>query len=745
MCLVIVAVPARSASPNLFPGSLPSQNQTWLTHVFSQRSVLSRPQLLSFDNHLNCLCFCGKMRLSDRPSSPNPSRIRDFRAGCTTKLPLVPNWEKATSGTDFSLCAFELCRISASPRPGRNPQVAGDEAATGTVFFAAGLLRMINAPATHTAPPSIEIHATCSLRKITPSISASAGIKNAADEARVAPNFPAEIDMIANAMPVLSTPSASSAASGPGAHLICATSRNPIGATSTSATNCARKITGNAPFRCCSGLARFSATPYETSAAKIIPTPATVLRPSCNVGNAITTAPAMPIAMPVITRRDGSLHAINAATTAVNNGFAPFNIPVSAEETYRSANGNMLSGNAIQNAPSATIFSQSERSTGWRAAGKHKSVRNPTASRTNVTPPGPIAPSASAINRYDAPQINPGSERITQSAAPDRRSAPAAIVVEFVSFAMRVSAGSVSAGRRISAITTQTKSHFGEPRWPALLKQQVASAKRLTFVCERIKDGNREMAKVAGIARCDGQPMNARRRRDHGVDDQGIRCFLRNSAPLSEAVFVHRQYLMRRGKRREPALQALRARRILRARLFNSNLQLANRDSRNKYLLRSDARNPGHHAAVWPRFASLGNDVGIEQVRNQSNSTGARNLYRVLLGNGISKRGSGARRISLRVGRSFFCDCCHSSKEITTAVSTPRLVTICGPFATASSTTLLNFAFASWSCHLAIGFQPPGHYMTSQLTSQVPRSLTPLRSPSVPDVLPLPPNEQDST
>src|SRR5258708_18403304 len=168
----------------------------------------------------------------------------------------------------------------------------------------------------------------------------------------------------------------------------------------------------------------------------------------------------MPIAMPVITRRDGSLHAIKAATAAVNSGFAPFNIPVSAEDTYRSANGNMLSGNAIQNAPSATIFSQSERSTGLRADGKHNSVRNPTASRTNVTPPGPIAPSASAINKYDAPQINPGSERITQSAAPDRCSVGAAVVIEFVSFAI-----CVSAGRRISAMTAQAKSHFGEPQF----------------------------------------------------------------------------------------------------------------------------------------------------------------------------------------------------------------------------------------------------------------------------------------
>src|SRR5882672_75361 len=225
---------------------------------------------------------------------------------------------------------------------------AGADASVTEGFFAAASLRRINAPVTHTAPPTIEIHDTCSPRKITPKNNASAGIRNAADEARVAPNRPAETDMMANAIPVLSTPSASSAASGPGAHFTWNTSLTPIGATSTSATSCARRTTGNEPFRCCSGLARFSATPYETSAAKIIPTPAIVLRPSCSVGKPITTVPAMPMAIPTITRREGSFHAIIAATAAAKSGFAPFNIPVSAEETYRSANGNMLSGNAIQ-------------------------------------------------------------------------------------------------------------------------------------------------------------------------------------------------------------------------------------------------------------------------------------------------------------------------------------------------------------------------------------------------------------
>src|SRR5207302_3755723 len=101
------AVPPRFASQTQFSSFLPPQSPIWLTPFISQRSVLPRPQLLSFDNHLDCLCFGGKMRLPDPPSSTNQSRISDFRAGSTTKLPLAPKWEKA----------------GASPRRGRNPQV----------------------------------------------------------------------------------------------------------------------------------------------------------------------------------------------------------------------------------------------------------------------------------------------------------------------------------------------------------------------------------------------------------------------------------------------------------------------------------------------------------------------------------------------------------------------------------------------------------------------------------------------
>src|SRR5882724_4198021 len=44
-------------SERLLRGAAASARPVWLTPFFSQPSVLPRPQLLSFDNHLDCLCL----------------------------------------------------------------------------------------------------------------------------------------------------------------------------------------------------------------------------------------------------------------------------------------------------------------------------------------------------------------------------------------------------------------------------------------------------------------------------------------------------------------------------------------------------------------------------------------------------------------------------------------------------------------------------------------------------------------
>ena len=76
----------------------------------------------------------------------------------------------------------------------------------------------------------------------------------------------------------------------------------------------------------------------------IIPTPAALLCPSLIVGNAINTVPAMPTATPASIRRRWRTSRKGGGNDRCEQGLAPFSIPVSAEETCCSANGNMLSG-----------------------------------------------------------------------------------------------------------------------------------------------------------------------------------------------------------------------------------------------------------------------------------------------------------------------------------------------------------------------------------------------------------------
>ncbi len=154
--------------------------------------------------------------------------------------------------------------------------------------------------------------------------------------------------------------------------------------------------------------------PYEMSAATISVTPNALLDPP-SAGTAITTAPPKPMTRPASVPRSGNRCASRLATAATHSGVAPFNMPVSADDTCCSANGNMLSGNANHSTPSAAVPAQSARATGRRADGNRDSVRNPIAMRVNVTPFGSTAARPSAMNRNDAPQITPGTTSNAQS------------------------------------------------------------------------------------------------------------------------------------------------------------------------------------------------------------------------------------------------------------------------------------------------------------------------------------------
>src|SRR5438105_4474711 len=125
------AIQPRSPSPKHFTAFLPSQNQFWLTPFFSQPSALPLPQLLSFDNHLDCLCPNSKTPLSRSAMSSNPSPINNIansaprcqhrfanykqcRLPASAESPLCPHHAKLAQSlaaeADHSKFLFKSCQ-----------------------------------------------------------------------------------------------------------------------------------------------------------------------------------------------------------------------------------------------------------------------------------------------------------------------------------------------------------------------------------------------------------------------------------------------------------------------------------------------------------------------------------------------------------------------------------------------------------------------------------------------------------
>jgi len=135
----------------------------------------------------------------------------------------------------------------------------------------------------------------------------------------------------------------------------------------------------------------------------------------------------------------------------------------------------------------------------------------------------------------------------------------------------------------------------------------------------------------------------------------------------------------------------------------NTLLDFSKRDCREISLTKSWNLQPSKCSSVGIPLAHLRRDIGVNQKTNQSNTGGLRDLPVPRFGIGISNRGPSPSKTSFQFLASPAFDFCHSSMETTTAVSTPRRATICGPFSTASSTSSLERALACCNCHLAVG------------------------------------------
>src|ERR1700732_2702182 len=151
-----------------------------------------------------------------------------------------------------------------------------------------------------------------------------------------------------------------------------------------------------------------------------------------------------------------------------------------------------------------------------------------------------------------------------------------------------------------------------------------------------------------------------------------------------------------------PNLDFVRLYRVLSTREFYTILNFSERYRREEALAQFKTLQPSGYRTVGLGLAQFGHHVRVDQVADQSNTAGLRDLTVPRLGSGISNRGPSPRSTSFQVKRFSSFSLCHSSMETTTAVSIPRRVTTCGPFSSVSSISSLKRALASCSCHLVI-------------------------------------------
>ena len=99
----------------------------------------------------------------------------------------------------------------------------------------------------------------------------------------------------------------------------------------------------------------------------------------------------------------------------MNSGVAALIIPASEESIHCWAVEKSKNGAASQISPRSAMYGQSERFTGWRAAGKRLSVAAPKAMRPKATSAGARCSRPMSISRKDGPQVKTTPASISQS------------------------------------------------------------------------------------------------------------------------------------------------------------------------------------------------------------------------------------------------------------------------------------------------------------------------------------------
>ena len=129
----------------------------------------------------------------------------------------------------------------------------------------------------------------------------------------------------------------------------------------------------------------------------------------------ISSTPTKPTPSPISCWRGGSFPSMSVAMNAAKSGVAPFSIPVTADDTWRSASGNIESGIATQVAPEEREPRPVAAVDDRRVAGSKRERREAEEMRSDVMTPGANASRPIAMKKNDAPQMPPAVESSPQS------------------------------------------------------------------------------------------------------------------------------------------------------------------------------------------------------------------------------------------------------------------------------------------------------------------------------------------
>src|SRR5258708_17911330 len=176
------------------------------------------------------------------------------------------------------------------------------------------------------------------------------------------------------------------------------------------------------------------------------------------------------------------------------------------------------------------------------------------------------------------------------------------------------------------------------------------------------------MLEISFVPRCDGEPVQACRSRDHDVVEKVLLLTHHHARGFAEAAPVHRKYRRRVLQFVDPRLNGTGFGCVLPTCALNALLEFAERDCRKANLFVPQATKPRDNRSVRPRFMNLRHYVCVDPIPGHPNSTCGRRFHFRRGVTMFSKRGP-ERTNSFMLARDPFSSRPHSPTRTSTQSS----------------------------------------------------------------------------